>query len=658
MNFENAKSRTKELRDLLNYHSHKYYVEDNPEIGDYEYDMMQRELAVIEKEYPELITPDSPTQRVGGSADGMFEPVVHSVPLESLQDAFSTDEVCAFDSRVKAVFESAEYVVEPKIDGLSVALEYENGVFVRGSTRGDGNVGEDVTANLRTVNSIPLRLKEDVTIEVRGEVYMPKKVFASLVEEQEQNGEKAFKNPRNAAAGSLRQKNPKITATRGLDIFVFNIQRIEGGNITGHKQSIDYLKELGFKTIPFYNKFSTVEDVLSELERIGSIRSSLPFDIDGAVIKTDSFAQRAEIGSTAKFPRWALAFKYPPEEKETTVTDIEVAVGRTGVLTPTAVFEPVLVAGSTVSRATLHNQDFIDEKDIRLGDKVVIRKAGDIIPEVIRVVSHAENSEKFTLPSVCPSCGAGVIREEGEAAVRCVNPQCPAQLLRNLIHFCSRDAMDIEGMGDAVLEKLVSGGLLTKASEIYTLKKEDFMTLEGFKDKSSQNLVDAVENSKKNDLSKLVFALGIRHVGQKAGKLLADHFGTMENIMNADVEALTAIEGFGEIMAQSVADFFAVEQSRREIEALAAYGVNMTSQKETIDNRFEGKTFVLTGTLPTYSRNEASAIIEKFGGKTASSVSKKTSYVLAGEEAGSKLVKAQQLGVTILTEEEFNEMIK
>ena len=658
MNFENAKSRAKELRDLLNYHSHKYYVEDNPEIGDYEYDMMQRELAAIEKEYPELITPDSPTQRVGGSADGMFEPVVHSVPLESLQDAFSTDEVCAFDSRVKTVFESAEYVVEPKIDGLSVALEYENGVFVRGSTRGDGNVGEDVTANLRTVNSIPLRLKEDVTIEVRGEVYMPKKVFASLVEEQEQNGEKAFKNPRNAAAGSLRQKNPKITATRGLDIFVFNIQRIEGGNITGHKQSIDYLKELGFKTIPFYNKFSTVEDVLSELERIGSIRSSLPFDIDGAVIKTDSFAQRAEIGSTAKFPRWALAFKYPPEEKETTVTDIEVAVGRTGVLTPTAVFEPVLVAGSTVSRATLHNQDFIDEKDIRLGDRVVIRKAGDIIPEVIRVVSHAENSEKFTLPSVCPSCGAGVIREEGEAAVRCVNPQCPAQLLRNLIHFCSRDAMDIEGMGDAVLEKLVSGGLLTKASEIYTLKKEDFMTLEGFKDKSSQNLVDAVENSKKNDLSKLVFALGIRHVGQKAGKLLADHFGTMENIMNADVEALTAIEGFGEIMAQSVADFFAVEQSRREIEALAAYGINMTSQKETIDNRFEGKTFVLTGTLPTYSRNEASAIIEKFGGKTASSVSKKTSYVLAGEEAGSKLVKAQQLGVTILTEEEFNEMIK
>lgn len=658
MQFDKAQQRAKELRDLLNYHSHKYYVEDDPEIGDYEYDMLQRELTEIEKEYPELITPDSPTQRVGGSAEGMFEPVVHAVPLESLQDAFTLDEVRAFDDRVRAVFADAEFVVEPKIDGLSVALEYENGVFVRGSTRGDGNVGEDVTANLRTVNSIPLRLKKDVTIEVRGEVYMPKKVFAALVEEQEENGEKTFKNPRNAAAGSLRQKNPQITATRKLDIFVFNIQRYEGNEITGHKQSIDFLKELGFKTVPFCNKFSDIDGVIRELERIGEMRSSLPFDIDGAVIKTDSFAQRAEIGSTAKFPRWALAFKYPPEEKETTLIDIEVAVGRTGVLTPTAVFEPVLVAGSTVSRATLHNQDFIDEKDIRLGDRVVIRKAGDIIPEVIKVVSHAESSEKYTLPSVCPSCGANVIREENEAAVRCVNPECPAQLLRNLIHFCSRDAMDIEGMGDAVLEKLVANGLLSKASEIYTLKKEDFMTLEGFKDKSSQNLVDAIEKSKSNDLAKLVFALGIRHVGQKAGKILAEHFGSMENIMNAALQDIASIEGFGGIMAKSVADFFALEQSKREIEALAAYGVNMVSQKEKIDNRFEGKTFVLTGTLPTYSRNEASEIIEKFGGKTASSVSKKTSYVLAGEDAGSKLVKAQTLGVTIISEAEFNEMIK
>ncbi|MCQ2475463.1 MAG: NAD-dependent DNA ligase LigA [Clostridia bacterium] len=659
MDFESAKIRSAELRDLLNYHSHKYYVEDSPEIEDYEYDMLQRELAAIEKEFPSLITPDSPTQRVGGSAEGMFEPVVHAVPLESLQDAFSLEEVRAFDARVREQFGDIEYSVEPKIDGLSVALEYENGVFVRGSTRGDGNVGEDVTANLRTVNSIPLRLKEDIEhIEVRGEVYMPKKVFASLVEEQEQNGEKTFKNPRNAAAGSLRQKNPAITATRNLDIFVFNIQSYSGDHITGHKQSIEYLKTLGFKTIPFCSKFSSIEGVIAELERIGSIRSSLPYDIDGAVIKTDSFAMRAEIGSTSKFPRWALAFKYPPEEKETTVTDIEVAVGRTGVLTPTAVFEPVLVAGSTVSRATLHNQDFIDEKDIRIGDRIVIRKAGDIIPEVLRVVSHKENSEKFLLPAVCPSCGAPVIREEDEAAVRCVNPECPAQLLRNLIHFCSRDAMDIDGMGEAVLEKLVSGGMLTKASDIYTLKKEDVMTLEGFKDKSSQNIIDAIEKSKAADLGCLVFALGIRHVGQKAGKILADHFGTMDKLMNASIEELTAIEGFGGIMGQSVVDFFSLEQSRREIEALSALGVNMNSLKETIDSRFEGKTFVLTGTLPTYSRNEASELIEKFGGKTASSVSKKTTYVLAGEDAGSKLTKAQSLGITIISEEEFNEMMK
>ena len=658
MQFESAKRRAKELRAQLNYHSHKYYVEDDPEIEDSEYDMLQRELASIEKEYPELITPDSPTQRVGGSAEGMFEPVTHTVPLESLQDAFSLGEVEAFITRVREQFPQAEFVVEPKIDGLSVALEYENGVLVRGSTRGDGVTGENVTANLRTVNSIPLRLKKDVTIEVRGEVYMPKKVFAALVGEQEQNGEKPFKNPRNAAAGSLRQKNPAVTASRSLDIFVFNVQRYGGDGLTGHKQSIDFLKELGFKTIPFYNKFTTVEQIEAELARIGEIRSSLPYDIDGAVIKTDSFAMRAEIGSTAKFPRWALAFKYPPEEKETRVVDIEVAVGRTGVLTPTAVFEPVLVSGSTVSRATLHNQDFINEKDIRIGDRVVIRKAGDIIPEVVKVVSHDEGSERFTLPEVCPSCGAPVIREEGEAAVRCVNPECPAQLLRNLIHFCSRDAMDIEGMGDAVLEKLVSCGLLTKASDIYTLKKEDFMTLEGFKDKSSENLINAIENSKKNDLSKLVFALGIRHVGQKAGKLLADHFGTMQAIMQADVEALCGIDGFGGIMAQSVADFFALGQSRSEIEALAALGVNMNSLREKIDNRFEGKTFVLTGTLPTYSRNEAGKIIEKFGGKTASSVSKKTDYMLAGESAGSKLTKAQSLGVTIITEEQFNEMIK
>ena len=659
MDYEYAKSRCEELKNLLNYYSRKYYVEDDPVVEDDEYDALQRELSLIETAFPSLITPDSPTQRVGGSAEGMFEPVTHTVPLESLQDAFSMEEVRAFDSRIRELFPDIEYSVEPKIDGLSVALEYENGVFVRGSTRGDGLVGEDVTANLRTVGSIPLRLATDIPfIEVRGEVYMPRKSFASLVEKQDMNGEKTFKNPRNAAAGSLRQKDPSITATRGLDIFVFNVQRSSENNLTGHKQSIEYLKTLGFKTIPFCNKFSSIEDVIAELKRIGEIRPTLPFDIDGAVIKTDKFEYRSEIGSTAKFPRWALAFKYPPEEKETTVLDVEVAVGRTGVLTPTAVFEPVLVAGSTISRATLHNQDFIDEKDLRIGDRVIIRKAGDIIPEVVKVVSHKEGSEKFTLPDICPSCGAPVVREEDEAAVRCVNPECPAQLLRNLIHFCSRDAMDIEGLGDAILEKLTDAGMLKKTSDIYTLTKEDFMTLEGFKDKSSQNLVDAIAKSKENDLSKLVFALGIRHVGQKAGKILADYFGSMDALMNASLDDLTQIEGFGGIMAQSVVDFFSLEQSKSEIEALKSLGVNMKSLKETIDKRFEGMTFVLTGTLPTYSRNEASEIIEKFGGKTASSVSKKTTYVLAGEEAGSKLTKAQQLGVTIIDEAEFNRMIE
>ena len=656
---ENIKQKIDELRKTLRYHSDRYYNDDAPEIEDYEYDMMMRELKELEEKYPQYDAVDSPTKRVGGKADNSFESVEHTVRMESLQDAFSKEEIFDFDRRVKESVSDVHYVVEPKIDGLSVSLEYVNGEFVRGSTRGDGNVGEDVSGNLRVIHNIPLKLNVAVPfIEVRGEVYMPKKSFERVVDRQLINDEKPFKNPRNAAAGSLRQKDSKVAAERGLDIFVFNIQQIEGATLNSHKESLDYLKKLGFNTIPYYERVDDIQTAFSKVEEIGERRGSLEFDIDGAVIKVDNFAQREILGSTAKFPKWAVAFKYPPEEKQTKVVDIEINVGRTGVLTPTAVFEPVMVAGSLISRATLHNQDFINEKDIRIGDRVVIRKAGDIIPEVVKVVSHDEGSEKFTLPEVCPSCGAPVIREEGEAAVRCVNPECPAQLLRNLIHFCSRDAMDIEGMGDAVLEKLVSCGLLTKASDIYTLKKEDFMTLEGFKDKSSENLINAIENSKKNDLSKLVFALGIRHVGQKAGKLLADHFGTMQAIMQADVEALCGIDGFGGIMAQSVADFFALSQSRSEIEALAALGVNMNSLREKIDNRFEGKTFVLTGTLPTYSRNEAGEIIEKFGGKTASSVSKKTDYVLAGESAGSKLTKAQSLGVTIITEEQFNEMIK
>ncbi len=657
--FENAKKRAEELRDILNYHSHKYYVEDSPEIEDFEYDRLMRELSDIEDKYPELVTPDSPTRRVGGNADGQFEPVEHSVQMASLQDAFSIDELIAFDKRVREVVSDAVYVVEPKIDGLSVSVEYENGVFFRGSTRGDGIVGENVSANLCTVGSIPLKIKENLpSIEVRGEVYMPRDVFIKLVEQQENNEEKPFKNPRNAAAGSLRQKNPKITATRKLDIFVFNIQRVEGKELTSHKQSLDYLKELGFKTVPFYTLCNNIDEAISEINRIGEIRGTLPFDIDGAVIKVDNFAHREQLGSTSKFPKWAVAFKYPPEEKQTKVIDIEINVGRTGVLTPTAVFEPVLVAGSTVSRATLHNQDFISEKDIRIGDTVIIRKAGDIIPEVLNVVSHGEGAEPYVMPEICPSCGAKVVREEGEAAVRCLNTECPAQLLRNLIHFCSRDAMDIEGLGESNLELFVTEGLIKTPADIYSVKEEQIMPLERMAEQSAKNIVEAVNKSKENDLSKLIFALGIRHVGQKAAKLLSERFGTMEAIMGASFDDIMTIDGFGKIMAESVVDYFNMPQTKELVDRLMAAGLNMKSLKEVKDMRFAGKTFVLTGTLPTYSRKEAAEIIESFGGKTASSVSKKTDYVLAGDEAGSKLKKATDLGITIISEADLDEMIK
>lgn len=657
--FENAKKRAEELRDILNYHSHKYYVEDSPEIEDFEYDRLMRELSDIEDKYPELVTPDSPTRRVGGNADGQFEPVEHSVQMASLQDAFSVDELIAFDKRVREVVSDAVYVVEPKIDGLSVSVEYENGVFFRGSTRGDGIVGENVSANLCTVGSIPLKIKENLpSIEVRGEVYMPRDVFIKLVEQQENNEEKPFKNPRNAAAGSLRQKNPKITATRKLDIFVFNIQRVEGKELTSHKQSLDYLKELGFKTVPFYTLCKNIDEAIAEINRIGEIRGTLPFDIDGAVIKVDNFAHREQLGSTSKFPKWAVAFKYPPEEKQTKVIDIEINVGRTGVLTPTAVFEPVLVAGSTVSRATLHNQDFISEKDIRIGDTVIIRKAGDIIPEVLNVVSHGEGAEPYVMPEICPSCGAKVVREEGEAAVRCLNTECPAQLLRNLIHFCSRDAMDIEGLGDSNLELFANEGLIKTPADIYSIKEEQIIPLERMAEQSAKNIVDAVNKSKENDLSKLVFALGIRHIGQKAAKLLSERFGTMTGIMEATFDDIMTIDGFGKIMAESVVDYFNMPQTKELIDRLMSAGLNMKSLKEVKDMRFAGKTFVLTGTLPTYSRKEAAEIIESFGGKTASSVSKKTDYVLAGEEAGSKLKKATDLGITIISEADLNEMIK
>lgn len=658
--YEVKKARAEQLRKELNHHIYRYYVENENDIEDYEYDMLMRELKSIEEEYPELLTADSPTHRVGGTADkNMFSSVTHIVKMESLQDAFDKSEVLDFDRKVKEVCPDATYVVEPKIDGLSVSLEYSNGVISRGSTRGDGVTGEDITANLKTVRSIPLSLKEKLPfIEVRGEVYMPKEKFFEIVKKQELNEEKPFKNPRNAAAGSLRQKDPKITSQRGLDIFVFNIQQIDGKDLQTHKQSLDYIKSLGFKTIPFYNEFDNIDDVIKELDRIGSIRGTLPFDIDGAVIKVNRFDQREKLGSTAKCPKWALAWKYPPEEKQTKLIDIEINVGRTGVLTPTAVFEPVLVAGSTVSRATLHNEDFIKEKGIRIGDTVIIRKAGDIIPEVLEVSKHAESSEPYKMPDFCPSCGEKVTREAGEAAIRCNNPDCPAQLLRMLIHFCSRDAMDIEGLGDANLELLVNEGMLKTAADIYKLDFDRVAEFERLGKKSADNLKKAVEKSKENDLGKLIFALGIRHIGQKAAKLLADRFQDMDGIISASKDDILSIDGYGEIMAESVVDFFSHPQAIELIDDLKAAGLNMRSEKKVIDNRFEGKTFVLTGTLSQFTRTQASEIIETYGGKTSSSVSKKTDFVLAGEAAGSKLQKAQDLGVKIISEDEFSAMIK
>lgn len=656
--FDMIKNRCEELRTLINYHNKRYYDMDEPEIEDFEYDKLIHELIDIEEKYPELLTADSPTHRVGGKADNQFTPVEHTVPMESLQDAFSFDDVYAFDKRVKAAVGQVKYIVEPKIDGLSVSLEYENGLFKRGSTRGDGRIGEDVSANLCTIRAVPLKLDTDLPVlEVRGEVYMPRDIFTSLVEVQELKGEKVFKNPRNAAAGSLRQKDPKITAKRKLDIFTFNIQQIEGKTLKGHKESLDYIKSLGFNTVPFYTECETVEDVIREINLIGEKRGSLPFDIDGAVIKVDDFSKRTEMGSTAKFPKWALAFKYPPEEKETTLLDIEINVGRTGVLTPTAIFEPTLLAGTTVTRATLHNQDFINEKGICIGDRVIIRKAGDIIPEVLSVVSHQNGAVPYCIPDICPSCGGKVTREEGEAALRCCNPDCPNQLLRNLIHFCSRDAMDIEGMGTTVLDSLVKEGHIRNAADIYLLKVDDIAKIERMGEKSGENLVNSISKSKENDLSKLVYALGIRHIGQKAAKLLSDKFSNIDSIINSSVEEISSIEGFGEIMARSVTDYFSHKESKELIERLKEYGVNTSSKKEVKGNIFEGKTFVLTGTLPTLTRKEASDIIEQFGGKTSSSVSKKTDYVLAGEDAGSKLKKANELGVTVITEEEFKNMI-
>lgn len=647
-----------ELRKTLRYHSDRYYNDDAPEIEDYEYDMMMRELKELEEKYPEYDAPDSPTKKVGGVADNSFESVTHSVRMESLQDAFSKDELREFSNRVEDTVSNVNYVVEPKIDGLSVSLEYRDGVFLRGSTRGNGDVGEDVSGNLRVIHNIPLKLNKSMPyIEVRGEVYMPKKSFERVVDRQIINGEKPFKNPRNAAAGSLRQKDSSVAASRGLDIFVFNIQQIEGVELSSHKESLDFIKELGFNTIPTYKKVDNIEDAIAEIDRIGEARGSLEYDIDGAVIKVDDFSQRDILGSTAKYPKWAIAFKYPPEEKQTKLLDIEIAVGRTGVLTPTAILESVHLAGTTVSRATLHNQDFINEKGIAIGDVVTVRKAGDIIPEVLCVNEHNSNSV-FKFPDVCPSCGEKVYRDEDEAAIRCINPECPAQLLRNLIHFCSRDAMDIEGLGPAIIETFVNEGMIAKTYDIYNLDFNKILSLEGFKETSANNIINSVNNSKNNDLSKLIFALGIRHIGAKAGKLLADYFKDIDLVMNASVDDILQIDGFGKIMAESVVEFFSSDSTKELIAKLKEAGVNMKSTNVVEDTRFSGMTFVLTGTLPTLKRAEASKIIESFGGKTSSSVSKKTTYVLAGEEAGSKLDKANKLGVQVISEEEFKEMIK
>lgn len=659
MTQEQAQERISFLSKELNFHNDRYYNQDNPIISDYEYDMLLKELEQLEEEYPQLKKSDSPTNKVGGKALEKFSKVVHTVPMESLHDSFSHNELRQFDQRVRQAVGAVEYVVEPKIDGLSVSCEYENGIFVRGSTRGDGTEGEDITENLLTIKSLPKKLPESIPyLEVRGEVYMSNDTFATLTEEMELNEEKPFKNPRNAAAGSLRQKDAKITAKRKLDIFVFNIQQIQGIQPTTHKESLDLLVSLGFSVPSSFKVFDNIEQVIENIEEIGNNRGNLDYQIDGAVVKVNNLQQRTQLGSTAKFPRWAEAYKFPPEEKETTLLDIEINVGRTGALTPTGIFQPVFLAGTTVSRATLHNQDFINQLGLNIGDSVIIRKAGEIIPEVVSVSKHNSDSI-YQLPSVCPSCGTDVYKDNDEAVLRCTNLDCPAQLLRNLIHFVSRDAMNIDGLGEAVLKQLTDNGLVSSPVDLYKLTKEQIMTLDKKRDKSADNLIKAIEASKDNELYRVIFALGIRHVGQKNAKLLCQAMLSVENIMNATVEQLSEIEGFGSVMAESVVEYFSKSKNQENITKLKELGVKMTPlEKKTESGKFTGKTFVLTGTLPTLKRNEAGKIIEQLGGKTSSSVSKKTDYVVAGEDAGSKLTKAQALGITIISEDDLLAMAK
>lgn len=657
MELKAAQEKLNSLKQLVEYHSDLYYNQNRNEISDYEYDMLMQQIKNIEAQFPQLITEDSPTQKVQGLANSTFEKVTHQVKMESLLDAFSYEELRDFDNRVKSVAPDAKYVVETKIDGLSMSLEYVDGVFTRGSTRGDGVVGEDVTQNLATIKSIPKKIKNAPKfLELRGEVYMPKEVFLKLVKQQEDEGKKPFKNPRNAASGSVRQKDSRITAERELDIFIFNIQQISDEyKLTGHKESLDLIKSFGFKVSPRYNLYYSIDDVIGEIENIGNMRGQFSFEIDGAVVKVDDFETRREMGSTNKYPRWAIAYKYPPEEKATILKDIEISVGRTGVLTPTAVFEPVQLAGTSVQRAVLHNQDFIDEKQINIGDEILVRKAGDIIPEVVKLVKK-NTEDVFKIPLVCPSCHSEIVKTE-ESALRCINPECPEQLTRNIIHFASRTAMNIDGLGESIVYQLAESNLIKDVGDLYSLTFEQALSLEGFKDKSAQNLITAIENSKQANLDKLIFAFGIRNIGEKAAALLAEKFDTLDNLINADMQSIIEIDGFGEIGAKSVTEYFAKDTVKLVIQKLKAAGVNMQYKSSRASDILSGKTFVVTGTLPSLSRDEAEKLIADNGGKAASSVSKKTSYVLAGEKAGSKLEKAKTLGIPVIDEAEFLNMI-
>ena len=665
MDKKQAKKRIEELREKTEYYAQKYYDEDKPEITDFEYDMLMVELRNLEKEHPEFISKNSLTQKVGGHIKEGFEKVTHEVPLQSLQDIFSLEEIDEFDERIQKKAEEngikeVRYVVETKIDGLSAAIEYKKGKFVRGATRGNGLVGEDVTQNLKTVKTIPKEIKDKIDITVRGEVFISKNDFEKMNQEREENEEELFANARNAAAGSLRQLDSKITETRPLDIYIFNVQKIQGKEFNSHFEELEYLHNLGFNVNPVRIECKTIEEIKKAIEKIGEMREKLTFGIDGAVIKVDDLKFREILGTTSKTPRWAIAYKYPPEQKETIIKDIICQVGRTGVITPMAILEPVKVAGSTISKTTLHNEDFIKEKEIKIGDKVIIQKAGDVIPEVVKVVKEKRtgNEKSFEIPRICPVCGAEAVRENGEAAIRCTGIECPAKLFRNLVHFVSREAMNIDGLGENIIGQLLEKKLIHNIADIYTLKFEDIASLKKNGKKFAQNLIDSINRSKENDLYRLITALGIRHVGGKVSKVLAKKYKTIDNLANASYDELSEINDIGEVMANSIREFFLQNQTIDLIKKLKDAGVNTKAIiEESMDNRLEGKTFVLTGSLEKYTRKEAEDIIEKFGGKTSSTVSKKTDYVLAGEEAGSKLTKAQNLGVNIISEKEFEDII-